>query len=83
MSEQAHSTAFEDDMSVIAARLEQLRVGALRLRDMYGEAAVESDLTFVRILERSYGRLADEIEALAGLADGVKATLAEELTKEA
>lgn len=83
MSEQTNRDATADDMSVIAEQLEQLRIGARRLKDIYADAAVESDLTFVRILERSYERLADEIEALVGLAVGVKTTLADELTKEA
>lgn len=55
------SLYYQQSLSDIAAELEALRAGAEHLQALYGDAAVSSDLTFIKILEDRYESLIGEI----------------------
>lgn len=51
-------------LDAIGEQLQALLAGAARLRAIYGEAAIASDLTFVKILEDQYRKLYEDLGTL-------------------
>lgn len=68
MSGQAGEDQVRHSLEVIGNELQALLSGAARLRAIYAEAAIASDLTFVKILENQYKKLSED---LGGLSDEV------------
>jgi len=52
-------------LEVIGNELQALMSGSARLRAIYGEAAIASDLTFVKILEEQYKKLSEDLGGLS------------------
>ena len=51
-------------LAVIGKELQSAQVGAEHLRSVYEEAAITSDLTFIKILEEKYTELTTELDKL-------------------
>ncbi|GFN30944.1 hypothetical protein [Paenibacillus xylaniclasticus] len=66
---------YQHILSSIADELDSLRTGAERLQAIYGEAAVSSDLTFIKILEDRYENLIEEIRSIGGFVGAVQESL--------
>ncbi|WP_027088420.1 hypothetical protein [Cohnella panacarvi] len=65
MSSQSGEDQVRHSLEVIGNELQALLSGSARLRAIYGEAAIASDLTFVKILEEQYKKLSEDIGGLS------------------
>jgi len=67
------SDSAREALQFIAEELAELVTGAAHLRDLYGDYAESSDLTFIKILEERYGLLVREIRDIREIIAQVQA----------
>jgi hypothetical protein len=68
-------------MAIIAEELDSLHSGAAHLQGIYSQAAITSDLTFIKILEEKYENLMNELNKLGEVVSTVKVNLAKYATE--